>query len=68
MSNYIDWLEKSIEYEYSDFKNIQPIGRGAFGDVMRANLKNINTIFALKSFNDKTTIKEIVKEVRYNLY
>ena len=68
MSDYNDWLEKSIDYfnfyEYSDFKNVQPIGRGAFGDVVRANWKNVDTIFALKSFNnDGSTLKEIVKEV-----
>ncbi len=67
---YIDWLENSIVneyfnyYEYSDFKNIQPIGIGAFGKVSRANWKDTNTIFALKSFdNHKLTLKEVVNEV-----
>ena len=69
--SYIVWLETSISeghikyYEYSDFKNIQPIGSGSFGSVVRATWKNTNT-FALKSFNnDKQTLKEIVKEVQY---
>ncbi len=66
---YIDWLEKSIAseyfkfYEYTDFKNIQPIGNGAFGKVFRANWKDTGTIFALKSFdNCNSTLKEIVEE------
>ena len=67
---YIDWIEKSISeehikyYEYSDFINIQPIGKGSFGNVVRANWKNTGRIFALKSFNDdKITLKEIINEV-----
>ncbi len=70
-SFYIDWLEKSItdeyfnHYEYSDFKNLQSIGIGSFGNVMRANWKNTNRLFALKSFkNDKITLKEVVNEVK----
>ena len=68
--DYINWLEKSITneyfnyYEYSDFKKIQPVGSGHFGKVSRANWKNTDTIFALKSFNNyKTTLKEVVDEV-----
>ncbi|PKY45528.1 hypothetical protein RhiirA4_517003 [Rhizophagus irregularis] len=63
-------LEKLISegcieyYEYSDFKNIQPIGKGASGSVTRATWKNTTRFFALKSFNnDKQTHKEIVKEL-----
>ncbi|RGB34940.1 hypothetical protein C1646_759926 [Rhizophagus diaphanus] len=58
-------LERRIEYyEYSDFKNIQPIGRGAFGSVSRVTWKNTPRYFALKSFNnDKQTLKEIIKEL-----
>ncbi len=69
---YINWLEKSIidkcfnYYEYSDFKNIQSVGKGSFGNVVRANWKNIDYLFALKSFNnDKVTLKEVVNEVKY---
>jgi hypothetical protein len=71
---YIDWLERSISeeniihYEYSEFKDLKPIGSGSFGSVVRANWRNTEIIFALKSFNndDKTTLKEVVNEV-YNL-
>ncbi|CAB4480106.1 unnamed protein product [Rhizophagus irregularis] len=67
-SNNLETLisEGSIEYyEYSDFKNIQPIGKGASGSVTRATWKDTTTrFFALKSFNnDKQTHKEIVKEL-----
>ena len=71
-SNYYnDWLNNSIEqhikyYEYSDFRNIQQIGSGSYGKVVRGNWKNTNRFFALKSFNnDKQTLKEVVKEVLY---
>ena len=37
--NDTNWLIKYIEtiryYEYSDFKNIQKIGKGSFGTVVR---------------------------------
>jgi len=71
----IDWFEKSIAneylnyYEYSDFQNIQRIGKGAFGKVYRANWKKTDTTFALKSFDDvnnKSTLKEVVNEVILN--
>ena len=65
--------EKSIEqehityYEHLDFKNLQPIGSGSYGNVVRANWKN-NRIYALKSFNnDKITLKEVVNEVQFYL-
>ena len=68
---YVVWLEKSIKegyiiyFEYSDFKNIQLIGRGSFGKVFRANWKDTNTTLALKSFDDDcdSTLKEVVNEV-----
>ena len=53
MSNVIslkDWLENSITngyldyHEYSEFKNIQPLGNGSYGSVVRANWKNTDTI------------------------
>ncbi len=35
------------------------------GNVIRANWKNTNRLFALKSFNiDKITLKEVVNEVK----
>ncbi|GES98820.1 kinase-like domain-containing protein [Rhizophagus clarus] len=68
---YTEWLEKSIAhghinyYEYSEFKNIHPIGRGSYGNVNRANWKNVDHFFALKSFsNDKQTLEEIIKELK----
>ena len=70
-ANYhIDWLEKSITseylnyYEYSEFKNVEPIGSGSYGSVVRANWKNTDSFFALKTFNnDETTLKEVINEV-----
>ncbi|RGB32847.1 kinase-like domain-containing protein, partial [Rhizophagus diaphanus] len=66
---YIDWLERSISeeniayYKYSEFKDLIFIGSGSFGSVYRANWRNIDNIYALKSFNnDKTTLKEVVNE------
>uniref|UniRef100_U9V817 Protein kinase domain-containing protein n=1 Tax=Rhizophagus irregularis (strain DAOM 181602 / DAOM 197198 / MUCL 43194) TaxID=747089 RepID=U9V817_RHIID len=65
---YIDWLEKSIAneylnyYEYSEFKNLKPLGSGSYGSVVRVNWKN--ALFALKTFNnDKITLKEVVNEI-----
>jgi hypothetical protein len=68
---YVDWLEKSITneyfnyYEYSEFKNLEPIGSGSYGSVVRANWKSAENFFALKTFknNDNTTLKELVNEV-----
>ena len=67
---YVNWLENSITdkyisyYEYSDFKNLQSIGNGSSGNVIRANWKNADDFFVLKSFsNDKVTLKEVVNEV-----
>ncbi|GBB92301.1 hypothetical protein RclHR1_00020004 [Rhizophagus clarus] len=67
----IDWLERSIidehinYYEYSNFRNIQQIGSGSYGNVKRANWKNTDHFFALKSFSiDKQTLDEIIKELK----
>ncbi len=67
-NEYIDWIEKLREhinfYEYSDFKNIQPIGYGSSGNIVRASWKHTDCIFALKSFiNEKMPLKEVVNEV-----
>jgi len=66
----IVWLEKSIAdgsinyYEYSDFEVIKQIGSGSFGNVVCANWKHADRMFALKSLkNDKITLKEVVNEV-----
>jgi hypothetical protein len=77
MSNFTDIkdainrLETSITngyknyYEYSEFKNIQLLGSGAYGSVIRANWKNTDTFLAVKSFNNQesTLYKEVVSEV-----
>ena len=72
MSNFthIDWLKNSIVnkylnyYDYSEFNNIQLLGSGAYGNVVRANWKNTDTILALKSFNNQEqSLKQVVNEV-----
>ncbi|GBC07809.1 hypothetical protein RclHR1_07700002 [Rhizophagus clarus] len=68
----IDWLENKKSdnvkhYDFSNFKNIRPIGQGAFGSVSCGYLDNM--AYALKSFNndDEQTLKNIVREVKsYN--
>jgi serine/threonine protein kinase len=65
------WLEGGVTgdyinyYDYSEFKKIQFIGYGAFGNVYRAIWeKSLNSVVALKVFeNNKTVVKEIVNEV-----
>jgi hypothetical protein len=71
----IDWLEKSITdeylnyYEYFEFKNIQTIGSGSYGRVVRVNWKTTDRFFVLKTFNDdKSTLKEVVNEVYIYIY
>ncbi|RIA81104.1 kinase-like domain-containing protein [Glomus cerebriforme] len=72
INDYIDWLEKSVAneyfnyFEYSEFKNLETIGSGSYGNIIRANWKNAENFFVLKTFNknDKTTIKEIVNEIK----
>jgi len=68
----LNWFENSVKnghiksYEYLNFKNIHQIGNGKFGSVSRANYKNSDLFFALKSFNDdQQALKEVVKEVKY---
>ena len=59
-----DYIETIEHYEYSDFKNIQKIGKGAFGMVVRVNWKSTDGFFALKSFNNNNvTHGEVLKEV-----
>jgi hypothetical protein len=72
-NEWINWIEEAIDkehlkyYEYKEFNNIQEIGAGVFGKVYRANWKNLNKQFALKSFYNlnNVTIKEIISEVIY---
>ena len=69
-NEWINWIEEAISknyfkhYEFKHFNNIQEIGIGGFGKVYRANWKNSEQYFVLKSFNiNNTTINEIVHEV-----
>ncbi|UZO21744.1 uncharacterized protein OCT59_014129 [Rhizophagus irregularis] len=69
-NDYNDWLKNSIKdeylsyYEHSNFKITKSIGSGHFGKVLCANLKNTDTIFALKSFNTEFSLKDIVNEIK----
>ncbi len=70
-SNNEQWFEEVIanryikHYEYQHFSNIQRISSGAFGIVYRANWRNSEQHFVLKSFFnlDNVTAKELVREV-----
>ncbi|RIA87250.1 kinase-like domain-containing protein [Glomus cerebriforme] len=70
-NEYIDWLEKSIAneyfnyYEYSEFENLETIGKGSYGSVVRAKWKNAG-FFVIKIFNKnyETTLKEVVNEIK----
>jgi hypothetical protein len=70
-NEWITWIEESVDknqlkyYEYKEFNNFQEIGTGGFGKVYRANWKNLEKHFALKSFFslNNITVKEIVREV-----
>ena len=72
-NEWINWIEEAIAkeylkyYEYKNFSNIKKIGSGGFGKVFRANRKNSEKYFALKSFFNlnNATVKEIVCEVIY---
>lgn len=65
-NDWIIWIEKAISendikyYEYEHFHNIKKIGK----NVCRANWKNSEKCFVLKSFNvNSTNVKEIIHEV-----
>ncbi|POG74925.1 kinase-like domain-containing protein, partial [Rhizophagus irregularis DAOM 181602=DAOM 197198] len=71
-NEWVNWIEEAVDkeyfkyYEYQQFNNIQHIGTGGFGKVYRANWKNSEKKFALKSFFslDNITVKEIVRELK----
>ncbi|CAB4396126.1 unnamed protein product [Rhizophagus irregularis] len=71
-NEWVNWIEEAVDkeyfkfYEYKQFNNIQHIGTGGFGKVYRANWKNSEKQFALKSFFslDNITIKEVVRELK----
>ncbi|PKY57883.1 kinase-like protein [Rhizophagus irregularis] len=67
----IQWLENGIVknyinyYDYNEFKNIQYINSGKFSKIFRANLKNSDTVVALKNIkNNNLFIKEIINEIK----
>ncbi|POG66365.1 kinase-like domain-containing protein, partial [Rhizophagus irregularis DAOM 181602=DAOM 197198] len=68
-SKEINWINDAISknylkhYEFKDFTNIQEIGSGNFGKVYRANWKNSQKCFVLKSFLNINTV--MVKETLY---
>jgi hypothetical protein len=70
-NEWIEWIgneitENHINYhEYDEFKNIQGIGFGTFGDVYRATWESLDTFVALKSFiiSDHNAMKRIANEV-----
>ncbi|UZO03909.1 uncharacterized protein OCT59_024309 [Rhizophagus irregularis] len=71
-NEWINWIEEAIHkehikyYEYKEFNNFQEIGTGGFGKVYRANWKNLNKCFAVKSFFslDNITVEEIIRELK----
>ena len=71
MNEWTNWIEEAISkehirhFEYEYFDKFQEIGNGGFGKVYRANWKNSEQYFALKSLVniDNVTIKELVHEV-----
>jgi serine/threonine protein kinase len=69
-NKWIKWINNGIAegyinyHNYNEFKNIQRIGFGAFGNVYRATWESSNTVVALKSFEiDNCIMIEIVNEV-----
>ena len=73
---WINWVEEAISkkhikyYEYSHFHNKQIIGSGNFAKVYRANWKDSEQHFALKSFFnlDYAVVKKLVYEVIIKIY
>ncbi|EXX54256.1 uncharacterized protein OCT59_024282 [Rhizophagus irregularis] len=71
-NEWINWIEEAIHkehikyYEYKEFNNFQEIGTGGFGKVYRANWKNLEKYFAVKSFFslNNITVKEIIRELK----
>ncbi|CAB4438330.1 unnamed protein product [Rhizophagus irregularis] len=71
-NEWVNWIEEVVDkehlkfYKYEEFNKIQCIGTGSFGNVYRANWKNSEKLFALKSFFslNNITMKEIVRELK----
>jgi serine/threonine protein kinase len=73
-----EWIEDAITkmhikyFNHEQFRNIEEIGHGGFGDVYRANWKNSEQHLALKSLSklqklDVVVAKELVQEVIINV-
>ncbi|CAB4395990.1 unnamed protein product [Rhizophagus irregularis] len=70
--NKNEWIKEVVDkehlkyYEYKEFNNFQEIGTGSFGKVYRANYKNFEKNFSLKSFFglNNITMKGIVRELK----
>ncbi|GBC06908.1 hypothetical protein RclHR1_07130007 [Rhizophagus clarus] len=66
IEEYISKNNNIKYYEYNHFHNIEKIGNDNFENVYRANWKNSEQYFALKSFNfNNTTMKEIIHELEF---
>ena len=70
-TNAIEWIKESSKekhikcYKYDEFIEMRRIGSGAYGEVFKAKLEHSEKYFALKSFNNKTNIEAVVREVQY---
>jgi hypothetical protein len=64
IEEYISKSNNIKYYEYNHFHSIEKICNDNFGKVYRANCKNNEQYFVLKSFKiDNTALKEIIHEV-----
>ncbi|KAF0535456.1 calmodulin-dependent protein kinase [Gigaspora margarita] len=68
MSN-IDLFEFGQKFKYASFKNKEKIGKGRFGVMYKAYLKDINQIVALKTlfYYDETSLDDLLKKVKYKI-
>uniref|UniRef100_U9SUR3 Protein kinase domain-containing protein n=1 Tax=Rhizophagus irregularis (strain DAOM 181602 / DAOM 197198 / MUCL 43194) TaxID=747089 RepID=U9SUR3_RHIID len=66
IEEYISKNKNIKYYEYYHFHNIEKINNDNFGKVYRANWKNSEQYFVLKSLNiDNITVKEIIHELEF---
>ncbi|PKK64231.1 kinase-like protein [Rhizophagus irregularis] len=66
IEEYISKNKNIKYYEYYHFHNIEIIHNDNFGKVYRANWKNSEQYFVLKSLNiDNITVKEIIHELEF---
>ncbi|CAI2193573.1 8191_t:CDS:2, partial [Funneliformis geosporum] len=58
----IDWLEEYLNfYEFSDFNNLQSIGSGSLGNVVRANWK-MNNYSVVLEYADSGTLNDYLSK------